>query len=54
MLVEQEAAALAATQFAIVVQSAQSRGLLVAAAAPAVTPQVAGSSQAAAPQQEHV
>ncbi|KAL8533829.1 hypothetical protein ACS0TY_010011 [Phlomoides rotata] len=36
----QEAAALAATQFAIVVQSAQSRGLLVASAAPAaVTPQ---------------
>ncbi|XP_022891237.1 uncharacterized protein LOC111406197 [Olea europaea var. sylvestris] len=33
----QEAAALAATQFAIVVQSAQSsRGLLVASAAPAV------------------
>lgn len=36
-LLEQEAAALAATQFAIVVQSAQSsRGLLVASAAPAV------------------
>ncbi|KAH6798497.1 RING/FYVE/PHD zinc finger superfamily protein [Perilla frutescens var. frutescens] len=53
----QEAAALAATQFAIVVQSAQSRGLLVASAAPAVTPlstpQAAGPSQAA-PHQEHV
>ncbi|KAK6139344.1 hypothetical protein DH2020_026915 [Rehmannia glutinosa] len=48
-----EAAALAATQFAIVVQSAQSRGLLVASAAPAaVTPQAAPSQ--AVPHQEHV
>lgn len=36
-LAGQEAAALAATQFAFVVQSAQSRGLLVAPA-PATTP----------------
>ncbi|KAG6397738.1 hypothetical protein SASPL_143916 [Salvia splendens] len=53
----QEAAALAAAQFAIVVQSAQSRGLLVTSAAPAVallaTPHAAGTS-VAAPQQEHV
>ncbi|KAI3467346.1 hypothetical protein Pfo_024009 [Paulownia fortunei] len=48
----QEAAALAATQFAIVVQSAQSRGLLVASAAPAVTPQATPSQ--AAPHQEPV
>ncbi|KAK6159954.1 hypothetical protein DH2020_003335 [Rehmannia glutinosa] len=49
----QEAAALAATQFAIVVQSAQSRGLLVASAAPAaVTPQAAPSQ--AVPHQEHL
>ncbi|KAL0408696.1 UNVERIFIED_CONTAM: hypothetical protein Sradi_1804000 [Sesamum radiatum] len=35
----QEAAALAAARFAIVVQAAQSRGLLVAPAAPAVVSQ---------------
>ncbi|EYU28755.1 hypothetical protein ABFS82_12G101900 [Erythranthe guttata] len=53
----QEAAALAATQFAIVVQSAQSRGLLVASAAPAVTPLAtphAGPTSQAVPHQEHV
>ncbi|PIN17163.1 Protein involved in mRNA turnover and stability [Handroanthus impetiginosus] len=48
----QEAAALAATQFAIVVQSAQSRGLLVAPAAPAVAPQATPSQ--ATPHQENV
>lgn len=51
---EQEAAALAATQFAIVVQSAQNRSLLVASAAPAVTPQVTPAQAAATPHQEHV
>ncbi|XP_022858713.1 uncharacterized protein LOC111379553 [Olea europaea var. sylvestris] len=37
---QRQEAALAATQFAILVQSAQSRGLLVASAAPAVTSQI--------------
>ncbi|KAL3840589.1 hypothetical protein ACJIZ3_025180 [Penstemon smallii] len=44
----QEAAALAATQFAIVVQSAQNRGLLVAS-----TPAVAPSPQATPHQEQH-
>ncbi|KAL2486912.1 RING/FYVE/PHD zinc finger superfamily protein [Abeliophyllum distichum] len=44
---QRQEAALAATQFAILVQSAQSRGLLVASAAPAVNSQVS-------PVQEHV
>ncbi|KAL2546832.1 RING/FYVE/PHD zinc finger superfamily protein [Forsythia ovata] len=44
---QRQEAALAATQFAILVQSAQSRGLLVASAAPAVTSQVS-------PVQEHI
>ncbi|KAK4402987.1 UNVERIFIED_CONTAM: hypothetical protein Scaly_1494800 [Sesamum calycinum] len=48
---EQEAAALAATQFAIVVQSAQSRGLLVAST-PATASQTIPSQPT--PQQEHV
>ncbi|KAL6562517.1 hypothetical protein OROGR_003524 [Orobanche gracilis] len=51
-----ESAALAATQFSIVVQSAQSRGLLVASAAappPAAIPQSAAPLQAP-PHQEHV
>ncbi|KAL0385793.1 UNVERIFIED_CONTAM: hypothetical protein Sradi_2973600 [Sesamum radiatum] len=48
---EQEAAALAATQFAIVVQSAQSRGLLVAST-PATASQTTPSQPT--PQQEHV
>ncbi|KAL3631167.1 hypothetical protein CASFOL_024151 [Castilleja foliolosa] len=48
----QEAAALAATQFAIVVQSAQSRGLLVTSAPAAATPQATPAP--AAPHQEYV
>jgi len=44
---QRQEAALAATQFAILVQSAQSRGLLVASAAPSVTSQVS-------PVEEHV
>ncbi|KAL3824123.1 hypothetical protein ACJIZ3_020152 [Penstemon smallii] len=43
----QEAAALAATQFAIVVQSAQSRGLLVAATPAAVSSQIIPSQATA-------
>lgn len=50
----QEAAALAATQFAIVVQSAQSRGLLVASSAPSPAIIPLPSPTHVTPHQEHV